>query len=145
MPSTVIPNFMELKEKIQNSAKRSTTEEEKNEVWEKIFTPDLKNVIELFSWQKNSIEVQFSLMRIYAHYFKKSPLGENHPNRTFEGKTLTGKTMLFNLLKCYIETFQDDKDDLFKEKNRFFQRNLRIDIKAYSIARTLFSTSSSTT
>jgi len=114
-----VASFRELRDMVNSASIKQINEEEiQNDILPKIFSRDINNIIPIISWQTNSVEVQFSLLRIYLNFFKKSPQWLGNPNPKVPD--LDGKTMIFNLFRCYVETYEGNKDFLFKEENRFF-------------------------
>ncbi len=106
-----ISSLKEIKDLISSSNFKQIPEEDiQNELFSKIFTKDLTYIKNLLSWQNNSMEVHFSLIRIYLNFFQKSP----HPKNS----NIDGKTMIYNLFRCYVTTFEGNKDNLFKEENK---------------------------
>lgn len=133
-----MPGYKELLEKVASANVKPISEPEMGKVWQSVFTLEINRIIELVAFKKSSTEVQFSLLRLYANYFNKSPFPESDPS-----SSITGKAMIFNLLRCHVETFEGNKDFLFKEENRFLRRKNSI-LTFFFSAKTRYSTSSST-
>lgn len=81
------------------------------EILSKLFTNDLNNIIPLISWNNNNVEIQFSLIRIYLKYFQKTKNYDSLNNINIDGKT-----MLFNIFRCCVMTFEGNFDNLFSGK-----------------------------
>ena len=86
------------------------------ELFSKIFTKDINTIITLLAYQNNSIEIQFSLIRIYLTFFEKSKNWSVYDPNPLPMK-IDGKTMIYNLFRCYVNSFEGNKDNLFKEDN----------------------------
>lgn len=127
-----IPSLKDLS-KMSDSIKTKTFLDDKtieNEILPKIFTKDINEILNLlYCKQKTSDfnQTLFALIRVYLAYFEKSKYKYQFSHEKF---SVDGKTMLYNIFKCYISQFKGNMNSLFNKDNKY---QININLVKYKI------------
>lgn len=115
-----IPSLKDLS-KMSDSIKTKIFLDDKtieNEILPKIFTKDINEILNLLYCKQKTDFTQtlFALIRVYLAYFEKLKYEYRFSHEKFP---VNGKTMLYNIFKCYISQFKGNMNSLFNKENKY--------------------------